>query len=104
MNTVIHCRAGIGRTSVVATGVLLHAGFEVTEAFEKISEIRGVQVPDTQEQYDWVLAKKNEILSKKKGSLVICVTDIYNKNSKLSLIETLEGIITTTFYPIKLYI
>ena len=69
MNTVIHCRAGIGRTGIVAAGVLLHAAFEVTEAFERISKARGVQVPDTQEQYNWVLANKNEIISNEKNSL-----------------------------------
>ncbi len=63
MNTVIHCRAGIGRTGIVAAGVLLHAAFEVNEAFERISKVRGVQVPDTQEQYNWVLANQNEIIN-----------------------------------------
>ncbi len=54
-NTVIHCRAGIGRTGVVAAGVLLHCGFEPEEAFEQISEKRGVVVPDTIEQRNWVI-------------------------------------------------
>ena len=54
LNTVIHCRAGIGRTGIVAAGVLLHCGFEVQDAFAHISEKRGVRVPDTQEQIDWV--------------------------------------------------
>ncbi len=54
LNTVVHCRAGIGRTGLIAAGVLLHCGFEPTEAFQLISKKRGVEVPDTREQIDWV--------------------------------------------------
>lgn len=55
VNTVIHCRAGIGRTGLVAAGVLLYCGFEPTEALNHISDKRGVKVPDTQEQIDWIV-------------------------------------------------
>jgi protein-tyrosine phosphatase len=61
-NIVIHCRAGIGRTGVVAAGVLLHCGFEPHEAFKHISEKRGVQVPDTEEQVNWIVTNYNAIV------------------------------------------
>jgi protein-tyrosine phosphatase len=61
-NTVIHCRAGIGRTGLVATGVLLHCGFEPDDAFKHISEKRGVQVPDTEEQINWIVGNYIEIV------------------------------------------
>ena len=61
INTVIHCRAGIGRTSLVTAGVLLQAGFEPDEAFEHIGKARGMAVPDTDEQRDWVVANHLEI-------------------------------------------
>tara|TARA_R110002096_G_scaffold114712_1_gene248687 strand:- start:1928 stop:2434 length:507 start_codon:yes stop_codon:yes gene_type:complete len=53
-STVIHCRAGIGRTGLVAAGVLLQAAFDVDAAFQHISNRRGVEVPDTQEQREWL--------------------------------------------------
>ncbi len=61
INTVIHCRAGIGRTGMVTAGVLLHAGFHPDEAFEHIGKARGVPVPDTGEQRDWVAANHQKI-------------------------------------------
>lgn len=60
-STVIHCRAGIGRTGIVAASVLMHHGFEASEAFSLISLKRGVQVPDTEEQIQWVASNSNEL-------------------------------------------
>jgi len=62
-NTVIHCRAGIGRTGLVAAGVLLHSGLKAEEAFEKISAKRRVQVPDTEEQRNWIISNRDRIIN-----------------------------------------
>lgn len=62
-STVIHCRAGIGRTGLVAAGVLLHAAFSVDDAFAHISQRRGVEVPDTQEQRDWLSLHFDQVTS-----------------------------------------
>ena len=61
LNTVVHCRAGIGRTGMIAAGVLLHCGFDPIDAFDLISKKRGVAVPDTQEQIDWVVKSHSEM-------------------------------------------
>ncbi|MEM7479223.1 MAG: protein-tyrosine phosphatase family protein [Planctomycetota bacterium] len=61
-STVVHCRAGIGRTGLVAGGVLLHAGFEPDEAIGHISKHRGVEVPDTEEQKDWLIINSRSII------------------------------------------
>ena len=61
-NTVIHCRAGIGRSGLVAGGVLLHHGFSSDTAFELISLKRHVQVPDTDEQRVWLKVNYDEIV------------------------------------------
>ncbi|MEL7536250.1 MAG: protein-tyrosine phosphatase family protein [Pseudomonadota bacterium] len=57
-NTVIHCRAGIGRSGMLAAGVLVANGVASEDAFRQISLARRVDVPDTQEQMD--LVKLNE--------------------------------------------
>ena len=41
--------------------VLLHCGFEPIDAFDLISKKRGVAVPDTQEQIDWVVKSYSEM-------------------------------------------
>lgn len=53
-NLVIHCRQSIGRSSIMAACMLVKNGCSVADAFARIELARGCQVPDTQEQRDWV--------------------------------------------------
>ncbi|MEM7012589.1 MAG: dual specificity protein phosphatase family protein [Verrucomicrobiota bacterium] len=50
----VHCRAGIGRSGIVAAAILIRSGLEVAEAFTKVSAARGMEVPDTNEQRHWI--------------------------------------------------
>jgi hypothetical protein len=50
----VHCRAGIGRSSVIAACTLVWLGIPPERAFEMIASARGVEVPDTEEQRAWV--------------------------------------------------
>src|SRR5215470_19441079 len=52
----IHCRAGIGRSSLIAAGVLICSGLRADNALQLISIARGIDVPDTDAQRDWVIA------------------------------------------------
>lgn len=54
VNTLVHCRAGIGRSGLVAAGVLLHTGMSPEEAFAYVSRMRGIRVPETPEQHGWL--------------------------------------------------
>ena len=53
-NAGIHCRAGIGRSSLIAACTLVTLGYDTGAAFETISKARGLYVPDTDEQREWV--------------------------------------------------
>ena len=50
----IHCKAGIGRSSVVAAALLCRFGLSSDQAIDLISQARGFDVPDTDEQYDFI--------------------------------------------------
>jgi protein-tyrosine phosphatase len=53
---VVHCRAGIGRSSLIAAAVLVREGLSPEEAWERISAARGLSVPDTEAQRAWLAA------------------------------------------------
>jgi protein tyrosine phosphatase (PTP) superfamily phosphohydrolase (DUF442 family) len=49
----IHCRAGIGRSSLTAGCTLLRLGIPAGEVFPMLSRARGFTVPDTPLQIEW---------------------------------------------------
>lgn len=55
-SVVVHCHAGIGRSSTIAAGVLLTGGMELATVLERLAEARGFPVPETAEQMEWVAA------------------------------------------------
>jgi protein-tyrosine phosphatase len=50
----VHCRAGIGRSSMIVASALIRNGLSPESAFRAIEESRGCNVPDTPEQKQWV--------------------------------------------------
>lgn len=60
----IHCRAGIGRSSLIAACVMIHLGFTSSNALSLISESRQLKVPDTIEQEKWVGEYNTLVMSK----------------------------------------
>jgi protein-tyrosine phosphatase len=52
----VHCRAGIGRSALIAACVLARNGYDVDRGFATIAKARGVAVPDTAAQREWVSA------------------------------------------------
>ncbi|MBL7952824.1 MAG: dual specificity protein phosphatase family protein [Flavobacteriales bacterium] len=51
---VVHCRMGIGRSSLTIAALLMRLGFDAAGAFELISGSRGMVVPDTEDQRQWL--------------------------------------------------
>ena len=50
----VHCRAGIGHSSMIVALALIRSGLSTESAFREIEESRGCPVPDTPKQRRWV--------------------------------------------------
>lgn len=68
-SVAIHCRAGIGRSALVAATVMVAQGMTAAAALAAITKARGVPVPDTEEQRQWVegFGKQWKMANYKKG-------------------------------------
>jgi protein-tyrosine phosphatase len=55
-SVLIHCRAGIGRSTMLAAAVLVDLGESPIQALDNIAAARRLPVPDTHEQRQWILA------------------------------------------------
>lgn len=55
-HVAVHCRAGIGRSAVLATSILIRPGWDAKAAFNAVEAARGCPVPDTAEQRAWVMS------------------------------------------------
>jgi protein-tyrosine phosphatase len=58
---VIHCRMGIGRSSIIAACILLKQGFKTEQILQKITSARGLKVPDTDAQIQWLKNREKAI-------------------------------------------
>jgi protein-tyrosine phosphatase len=53
-NVGLHCRQSIGRAGMFAVGALIHSGQTPEHAFAAVSAARGMPVPETAEQRQWI--------------------------------------------------
>jgi protein-tyrosine phosphatase len=53
-NVVVHCRQGVGRSGLVTACLLVRSGMSPGAAVEMVSVARGVSIPETAEQRDWI--------------------------------------------------
>jgi protein-tyrosine phosphatase len=50
----VHCRQGIGRSGLIAAGVVMTSGVGAQEAIQIVSAARGIGIPETPEQRGWL--------------------------------------------------
>lgn len=53
-NVAVHCRVGIGRSGLAASCILIRDGMQSDYAMSLISHSRGMTIPDTPEQVDFI--------------------------------------------------
>ncbi len=63
---VVHCRAGIGRSPMIAACLMLSTKCNVHSAFRQLSSARGFTVPETPEQREWAVAYEKLLLAPQK--------------------------------------
>ena len=52
----IHCRQGVGRAGMIAATLLILFGIDPDNAVELVSAARGVTVPETKPQREWIVS------------------------------------------------
>lgn len=53
-NVALHCRQSVGRSGLIATALLMKSGMNAEGAINVVSSARGLSVPETREQRNWL--------------------------------------------------
>lgn len=53
-SVAVHCRQSVGRSGMLAVSIAVALGLSLESAIEAVSRARGVTVPETREQIDWL--------------------------------------------------
>lgn len=61
----IHCRQGIGRSGMIAIAILQKLGATLPDAVRVVSTARGMAVPETAEQLDWLREQSKRAIFEK---------------------------------------
>ena len=51
---VVHCRQGVGRAGLVSACLLVTKGLSPQDAVNRVSAARGIAIPETPEQRNWI--------------------------------------------------
>jgi protein-tyrosine phosphatase len=61
----VHCRAGIGRSALIAGCVLICFGIDTATALDLIGDARGRKVPETREQAQWLAGFEKSMMARR---------------------------------------
>jgi len=53
-NVAVHCRQGVGRSGMLAAALLVTTGMAASEAVDVVTKARGIAVPETSCQVEWL--------------------------------------------------
>jgi protein-tyrosine phosphatase len=62
-SVAVHCRQGIGRSGMLAAGLLVTSGVAPDNAIGVVSAARGLTIPETPAQLDWIKHLPSEHLA-----------------------------------------
>lgn len=62
-NIVVHCYAGIGRTGLTIGSILIRHGVPAKDAMDQMSDARGRNMPQTQEQYEYLIDFEEKVIA-----------------------------------------
>lgn len=64
-SVALHCRQGIGRSAIVAAAALISGGQNAETAIKTIRQSRGLEVPETHAQLQWISDFSSWLASKR---------------------------------------
>jgi predicted protein tyrosine phosphatase len=64
-SVALHCRQGIGRSAIVAAAALISGGQNAETAIKTIRRSRGLEVPETHAQRQWISDFSSWLVSKR---------------------------------------
>lgn len=62
-HVAVHCYASRGRSGIISSLLLALCGWDIGEALDRLSAVRGYRVPETDEQRTWVHRAADRIRS-----------------------------------------
>lgn len=63
-SVAVHCRQSIGRSGVLAVSIAIATGLALESAVETVSVARGLRVPETTEQMNWLRRNADRLSSR----------------------------------------